>query len=138
MSCYIVNVLLGHLLQERYLALKENLSQPIEGSEPLQVDESEIYLEAVGGLKKQRVYGLGSDASSLYSNLSFTFGSSARAQQEALEQEVRELRETVALQQVLLQQQQEEMQRQMQQQMQLMQEEMMRKMREEFSSHNRA
>ena len=53
MSCYIVNVLLGHLLQERYLALKENLSQPSEGcSEPQEVYESAIYLEAVGGLKK--------------------------------------------------------------------------------------
>ena len=114
-------MLLGHLLQERYLALKENLSQPIEGSEPLQVDESEIYLEAVGGLKKQRIYGLGSEASSLYSNFSFSVGSSYRAQQEALKQEVRQLRETVASQQVLLQQQQEEMQRQMQQQIQLMQ-----------------
>ena len=106
MSCCIVNMLFGHLLQERHLALKENLSRPSEGSsEPLKVDEFEIYLKAVGGLKKQHVYGLGSEASSLYSNFSFIISSSARAQQEAFEQEVYELREIVTSQQVLLQQQ---------------------------------
>ena len=89
-----------------YLALKENASQPSEeSSESCEVDESEIYLEAVGGLKKQRIYGLGSEASALYSSFSLSIGSSSRAQHEDLEKEICKLRETVALQQTLLQQQ---------------------------------
>ena len=95
------------------MALKENASQPNEESgEPCKVDESKIYLEAVGGLKKQHIYGLGSEASTLYSSFSLSIGSSSRAQQEALEQEICELQETVASQQTLLQPQQTLLQQQ--------------------------
>ena len=99
------------------MALKENISQPSEGSsEPLEVDKSEIFLEAAGGVKKQRIYGLGSESSSLYSRYSWSSSSSSRAQQEALE-----LRGTVASQQVQLQQQQTQLQEKMEEQMRLMQ-----------------
>ena len=58
------------------MAFKENISQSDEGSsEPHEVHEVELYLEAVGGLKMQRVYGLGSEASSFYSHYSFTSAS---------------------------------------------------------------
>ena len=114
------------------MALKEKISQPDEGSsEPREVDEVELYLEAVGGLKMQRVYGLGSEASSVYSHYSFTSASTtSRAQQEALEEEVRQLRETVSAQQIQLQQQQT----QMQEQIRILMQEEMRKMRAEFYS----
>ena len=122
------------------------MSEPSEGcSEPIEVDESEIFLEAVGGLKKQRIYGLGSESSSLYSRFSWSASSSSRAQQEALEQEVRQLRETVASQQVQLQQQETQLQEKMEEKMRLMQEEQirlmqeeMRKMRAEFSNSSQA
>ena len=110
------------------------MSQPSEGSsDPIEVDETEIFLEAVGGLKKQRIYGLGSESSSLYSRFSWSASSSSRAQQEALEQEVRQLRETVASQQAQMQ----ETVALQQAEMRLMQEEM-RKMRAEFSNSSQA
>ena len=116
------------------MALKENISQPSEGSsEPLEVDKSEIFLEAAGGVKKQRIYGLGSESSSLYSRCSWSSSSSSRAQQEALEQEVCQLRETVASQQAQMQ----ETVASQQAEMRLMQEEM-RKMRAEFSNSSHA
>ena len=62
------------------------------------------------GLRNQCVYGLGSESSTLYSHFSFSSASSSRAQQEVLEQEVSQWRETITEQQALLQQQQQQMQ----------------------------
>ena len=54
-------------MQDRISARLEVESQPQEGDDtPRAVDPAKIYFEEVGGLKKQRVYGLGSQASSLY------------------------------------------------------------------------
>ena len=55
------------------------MSQPSEEfDKPQEVNEAELYLEAIGGLKKQRFYGLGYQASSFYSYCSVgsTFTSS--------------------------------------------------------------
>ena len=48
--------------------LVSSASQPSkDGSQPTKVDINALYFEAVSGEMKRRVYGLGSQASSLYS-----------------------------------------------------------------------
>ncbi|XP_021687592.2 uncharacterized protein LOC110669952 isoform X9 [Hevea brasiliensis] len=48
-------------IYDRYLTLKEEMSQPQK-----ELDETQLYYKAVGGVKKQRVYGVGSQASAFY------------------------------------------------------------------------
>ena len=44
-----------------------NASQPLDdGSEPPPVDINALYFEAAGGEKRRRVYGIGSQAASIY------------------------------------------------------------------------
>ena len=45
-----------------------------DSTEPVEVNMSQLYLQAVGGEKKRRVYGLGSQASTFYPE---TFSSSS-------------------------------------------------------------
>ncbi|XP_058006737.1 uncharacterized protein LOC131182105 [Hevea brasiliensis] len=64
-------------IKDAFLALKEQSSQPQEGcSDPPIVDEVALYYQVVGGEKKNRVYGIGSQASIFYPSSSH--GSSSR------------------------------------------------------------
>ncbi|KAG8661886.1 uncharacterized protein LOC110606300 isoform X4 [Manihot esculenta] len=85
-------------IKDAFLALKNHSSQPQEGcSEPPIVDEVMLYYQAVGGNKKRRVYGVGSQASTFYSQSFHTSFSSttSRVQSEALRDELRQLHQTV-------------------------------------------
>lgn len=76
------------------MELVDQASQTQEGpSEPPVVDERALYYEAVGGEKKRRVYGLGSQGSILYpdSSQSLSTGTSSRA----VHTEIQELRQTI-------------------------------------------
>ena len=88
-------------------------SQPPEGSsEPRAVDPDAIYIDVVGGLKKQRIYGLGSQASAYHSSLASSSSSATfratddiererqmvRAERAELERERQTMREEMAQQ----------------------------------------
>ncbi|XP_043807323.1 uncharacterized protein LOC122721967 [Manihot esculenta] len=54
-------------INDKYVQLKEATTQQQEGSnEPMPINEAQLYYEAVGGQKKSRVYGLGSQASAYF------------------------------------------------------------------------
>ncbi|XP_058003979.1 uncharacterized protein LOC110643733 [Hevea brasiliensis] len=85
--------------QDAFLALKEQSSQPQEGcSDPPIVDEVALYYQVVGGEKKNRVYGIGSQASIFYPSSSHGSSSTASyyAQSEAMEEEIQQLHQTIA------------------------------------------
>ena len=67
-----------------------------ENSESMQVDMSQLFLQVVGGQKKQRVYGLGSQAEVFYPD-SFTGSASSRMRytlpDPAMEERLREITE---------------------------------------------
>ena len=67
-----------------------------ENSESMQVDISQLFLQVVGGQKKQRVYGLGSQAEAFYPD-SFTGSASSRIRytlpDPAMEERLREITE---------------------------------------------
>ena len=67
-----------------------------ENSESMQVDMSQLFLQVVGGQKKQRVYGLGSQAEAFYPD-SFTGSASSRMRytlpDPALAERLREITE---------------------------------------------
>ncbi|XP_043804623.1 uncharacterized protein LOC110627282 [Manihot esculenta] len=54
-------------IYDKYVQLKEAATHQQEGSnEPTPINEAQLYYEAVGGQKKNRVYGLGSQASAYF------------------------------------------------------------------------
>ncbi|XP_043809775.1 uncharacterized protein LOC122723085 [Manihot esculenta] len=54
-------------IYDKYIQLKEAATHQQEGSnEPTPINEAQLYYEAVGGQKKSRVYGLGSQASAYF------------------------------------------------------------------------
>ncbi|XP_043806327.1 uncharacterized protein LOC122721745 [Manihot esculenta] len=54
-------------IYDKYVELKEAATHQQEGSnEPTPINEAQLYYEAVGGQKKSRVYGLGSQASAYF------------------------------------------------------------------------
>ena len=67
-----------------------------ENSESMQVDMSQLFLQVVGGQKKQRVYGLGSQAEAFYPD-PFTGSASSRMRytlpDPAMEERLREITE---------------------------------------------
>ncbi|KDP26296.1 hypothetical protein JCGZ_22281 [Jatropha curcas] len=86
------------------LGINENYSTPLErvvssqvGSEAeSRTDELALYLEAVGGKKKRKVYGIGSQASQFYCDLaSDTFVVSSRLQPDHSAKEISALRARV-------------------------------------------
>ncbi|XP_057990334.1 uncharacterized protein LOC110656172 [Hevea brasiliensis] len=86
-------------IKDAFLALKEQSSQPQEGcNDPPIVDEVALYYQVVGGEKKNRVYGIGSQASIFYPSSSHGSSSTASycAQSEAMEEEIQQLHQTVA------------------------------------------
>ncbi|KAJ9189970.1 hypothetical protein P3X46_001452 [Hevea brasiliensis] len=86
-------------IKDAFLALKEQSSQPQEGcSDPPIVDEVALYYQVVGGEKKNRVYGIGSQASIFYPSSSHGSSSTASycAQSEAMQEEIQQLHQTIA------------------------------------------
>ncbi|XP_021624973.1 uncharacterized protein LOC110624161 [Manihot esculenta] len=79
---------------DRFLTLKEQASQiNNDSTEASRIDEAQLYFEAVGGEKKRRVYGLGSQASVFFPNKSFASTSFTSAQQnQDLQDEMADLR----------------------------------------------
>ena len=46
-------------MQDDFIRLREEISQPEEGSfQPFLVDDNKIFVKKVGGLKKLRLYGM--------------------------------------------------------------------------------
>ncbi|XP_021631870.1 uncharacterized protein LOC110629267 [Manihot esculenta] len=63
-------------IYDKYVQLKEAATQQQKGSnEPTPINEAQLYYEAVGGQKKSRVYGLGSQASAYFHETSHCFAS---------------------------------------------------------------
>ena len=52
-------------MQDDFIRLREEMSQPEEGSsEPRPIDDNEIFVKNVGGVKKsRRLYGIGFEIS---------------------------------------------------------------------------
>ena len=60
-------------MQDDFIRLREEMSQPEEGSfEPRPVDDNEIFVKNVRGVKKLRLYGIGSKISTYCSISSFS------------------------------------------------------------------
>ena len=115
------------------------MSQPEEGSsEPRPVDDNEIFVKNVGGVKKSRLYGIGSEISTYYSIASFSGTSPATGHSHELEDRLQLVQEENKLlhdqfqdlqdQHKIIQEQNEKIQEQNQK----MQEEMHKQMQEEM------
>ncbi|XP_021598825.1 uncharacterized protein LOC110604826 [Manihot esculenta] len=83
-----------HKKKDRFLTLKEQASQTDNDStEASCIDEAQLYFEAVGGEKKRRVYGLGSQASVFFPNKCSASTAFTSAQQnQDLQDEMADLR----------------------------------------------
>ena len=118
------------------------MSQPEEGSsEPRPVDDNEIFVKDVGGVKKSRLYGIGSEISTYCSIASFSGTSPATGHSHELEDKLQLVQEENKLlrdQFKDLQKQnekvQEEMHKQMQEEMCKQMQEMQRQMQEQMKS----
>src|SRR4051812_29180295 len=102
--------------QDRFLALKEKqMLQTLDNSsEPVVIDESQLYLKAAAGMNKQRLYGVGSQACSFYPDEAGSSSMSSRMRQAALQEEVNRLQQESELLQEKVRQQHEEMRQQLQ------------------------
>ena len=118
------------------------MSQPEEGSfEPRPVDDNEIFVKNVGGVKKSRLYGIGSEISTYCSIASFSGTSPATCHSHELEDKLQLVQEENKLLRDRfkdLQEQnekvQEEMHKQMQEEMCKQMQEMQRQMQEQMKS----
>ena len=118
------------------------MSQPEEGSsEPRPVDDNEIFVKNVGGVKKSRLYGIGSEISTYCSIASFSGTSPGTGHSHELEDKlhlVQEENKLLSDQFKDLQEQnekvQEEMRKQMQEEMCKQMQEMQRQMQEQMKS----
>ena len=118
------------------------MSQPEEGSsEPRPIDDNEIFVKNVGGVKKSRLYGIGSEISTYCSIASFSGTSPATGHSHELEDKLQLVQEENKLlrdQFKDLQEQnekvQEEMHKQMQEEMCKQMQEMQRQMQEQMKS----
>ena len=118
------------------------MSQPEEGSsEPRPVDDNEIFVKNVGGVKKSRLYGIGSEISTYCSIASFSGTSPATGHSHELEDKLQLVQEENKLlrdQFKDLQEQnenvQEEMRKKMQKEMCKQMQEMQRQMQEQMKS----
>ena len=73
-------------MHDDFIQLWEEMSQPEEGSfEPRQIDDNEIFVKNVEGVKKSRLYGIGSKISTYYSIASFSGTSPATSYSHGLE-----------------------------------------------------
>ena len=118
------------------------MSQLEEGSsEPRPVDDNEIFVKNVGGVKKSRLYGIGSEISTYYSIASFSGTSPKTGHSHELEDKLQLVQEENKLLRDPfkdLQEQnekvQEEMRKQMQEEMCKQMQEMQRQMQEQMKS----
>ena len=70
------------------------MSQPDEGSsEPCPVDDNEIFVKNVEGVKKSRLYGIGSEISAYYSIASFSGTSPTTGHSHELENQLQLVQE---------------------------------------------
>ena len=71
------------------------MSQPEEGSfEPCPIDDNEIFVKNVEGVKKSRLYGIGSEISTYYYNIaSFSGTSPATSYSHGLEDQLQHVQE---------------------------------------------
>ena len=118
------------------------MSQPEEGSsEPRPVDDNEIFVKNVGGVKKSKLYDIGSEISTYCSIASFSGTSPATSHSHELEDKLQLVQEENKLlrdQFKDLQEQnekvQEEMHKQMQEEMCKQMQKMQRQMQEQMKS----
>ena len=118
------------------------MSQPEEGSsKPRPVDDNEIFVKNVGGVKKSRLYGIGSEISTYCSIASFSGTSPATGHSHELEdklqlvqEENKQLRDQFKDLQEQNEKVQEEMHKQMQEEMCKQMQEMQRQMQEQMKS----
>ena len=118
------------------------MSQPEEGSsEPRPVDDNEIFVKNVGGVKKSRLYGIGSEISTYCSIASFSGTSPATGHSHELEdklqlvqEENKLLRDQFKDLQEKNEKVQDEMRKQMQEEMCKQMHEMQRQMQEQMKS----
>ena len=70
------------------------MSQPEEGSfEPRPIDDNEIFVKNVGGVKKSRLYGIGSEISTYHNITSFNGTSPATGHSHELEDQLQHVQE---------------------------------------------
>ena len=128
-------------MQDDFIRLREEMSQPEEGwSEPRPVDDNEIFVKNVGGVKKSRLYGIGSEISTYCSIASFSGTSPATGHSHELEDQFQLVQEENKFfrdqfkdlqdQHEKIQEQNQKMQEEMHRQMQ----EMQRQMQEQLKS----
>ena len=76
-------------MQDDFIRLREEMSQPGEGSsEPHPVDGNEIFVKNFGGVKKSRLYGSGSEISTYCCIASFSGTSPATGHNPELEDQL--------------------------------------------------
>ena len=130
-------------MQDDFIRLREEMSQPEEGSsEPRPVDDNEIFVKNVGGVKKSRLYGIGSEISTYCSIASFSGTSPATGHSHELEDKLQLVQEENKLlrdqfkdlqdQHQKIQEQNEKMQEEMRKQMQEMQRQMQEQMKSQL------
>ncbi|XP_039128910.1 probable serine/threonine-protein kinase DDB_G0286481 [Dioscorea cayenensis subsp. rotundata] len=130
-------------INDKMLTLKQHAistESASTNSGPTPVDELALYIEAVGGEKKRRVYGLGSQASSYYgcsnSNVNNSTATSTMQNNEDLQNELASVRNQLQIQEERHQQERQETQQELQQTRQEMAE--MRRMLQLLISQNQA
>ena len=122
-------------MQDDFIRLREEMSQPKEGSSELRpIDDNEIFVKNVGGVKKSRLYDIGSEISTYCSIVSFSGTSPAMGHSHELEDKLQLVQEENKLlrdqfkdfqnQHQKIQEQNEKMQEEMRKQMQEMQRQM--------------
>ena len=76
-------------MQDDFIRLREEMSQPEEWlSKPRPVDDNEIFVKNIGGVKKSRLYGIGSEISTYCSIASFSGTSPATGHSHELENQL--------------------------------------------------
>ena len=132
-------------MQDDYIRLREEMSQPEKGlSEPRPVDDNEIFVKNVGGVKKSRLYGIGSEISTYCSITSFSGTSPATGHSHELEDKLQLVQEENKLlrdqfkdlqdQHQKIQEKNEKMQEEMRKQMQEMQRQMQEQMKSQLAA----
>lgn len=136
-------------MQDDFIRLREEMSQPEEGSsEPRPVDDNEIFVKNVGGVKKSRLYGIGSEISTYCNIASFSVTSPATGHSHELEDQLQHVQEENKLlrdqfkdlqdQHQKMQEQNQKMQEEMHRQMQEMQRQMQEQMKSQLASFFRS
>ena len=74
--------------------MQDDFIQPEEGSfEPLPVDDNEIFVKNVGGVKKSRLYGIDFEISTYYNIASFSGTSPTIGHSHELEDQLQHVQE---------------------------------------------